>query len=96
MFSKLFRRRAPAQQDDVIQVPAGDARPAAGDIYAFHTVPTNVFAVRETGRYAAIKILGSSKRLVAIAVLDGIWSALPSLKEASRTSILNEHRFAFT
>jgi hypothetical protein len=72
------------------------AFPLAGDIYSFRTSAFSEFARPETGRYAAFKILGVSERHLVVAVLDGVWNAPPSLKEASRAAILREHRFAHT
>jgi hypothetical protein len=68
----------------------------AGNIYAFRTAPTNEFGAPETGRWAAIKVLGSNQALIVVAVLDRIWNSLPSLEEAGGAPILREHRFAFT
>ena len=32
---------------------------------------------------------------MVVAVLDDMWNALPSLKDATKAAILNEHRFAW-
>lgn len=76
--------------------PSGDARPSAGDVYAFQTAPLSEFAAPETNRYAAFKIIGVSDRQLAIAVLDGIWDRLPRLTEVSKARLLRQNRFAHT
>lgn len=76
--------------------PDENGLPRAGNIYAFRTLPLSEFAVPETGRHAAFKVLGVSEKLVAIAVLDGIWASPPSLDAANSAGILHEHRFAGT
>jgi hypothetical protein len=73
---------------------AGDGSPVAGNVYSFRTSPLSEVASPETGRYAAFKVLGVNERYVAIAVLEGIWSAPPSLRAASEAAVLHEHRFA--
>jgi hypothetical protein len=70
--------------------------PAPGQIYAFRTAPLFAVSAQETGRYAAFKVIGCSDDLVAVAVLDGVWFARPSLEQAQQTSILKEYRFAHT
>ncbi len=70
-------------------------KPNAGDIYVFRTEPTSEFSAPETGRWAAIKVLGADKHLTVIAVLDKIWNARPALAEARNASILREHRFGW-
>ena len=75
---------------------ADPAAPVTGNIYAFHTMPTNGFSVPDTGRWAVFKVLGVNERMVVVAVLDGIWNALPSLNDATKAAILKEHRFAWT
>jgi hypothetical protein len=80
-----------------IAAPGADsASPLVGDLYSFRTSPFSEFARAETGRFGAFKILGASERLLIVAVLDGVWPAPPSLKEARRAAILREHRFAHT
>jgi hypothetical protein len=75
---------------------AGDAPPVAGNVYSFRTSPLSEFALPETGRYAAFKVLGVSERYIAIAVLEGIWATPPSLSAANEAVVLHEHRFART
>lgn len=76
--------------------PSGAARPVAGNIFAFHTTPTTEFSAPETGRWAVFKVIGISERTIVVAVLDGIWNAMPSLTDAAKAQILTEHRFAAT
>ncbi len=59
-------------------------------------MPTNEFSAPDTGRWAVFKVLGVNERMVVVAVLDGIWNALPSLNDATKAAILKEHRFAWT
>lgn len=75
-------------------LPPAAESPAEGEIYAFRTTPCSDFAPPDTGRHAAFKVLCVTEKVVGIAVLDGIWSAPPSLDQAGRAAILTEHRFA--
>lgn len=68
----------------------------AGQVYSFQTRPYTEFSPPTTGRFAAIKILGTNDDYIAYAVLDGIWSTPPTFAEVRKTSILNEHRIAHT
>ena len=70
--------------------------PFPGDIYSFRTSPLSEFAAPETGRFGVFKIIGANELCLAIAVLEGIWDHPPQLDEASRASLLREHRFAHT
>ena len=94
MLSKLFGQRAPTRQRTPRPEASGGS--IAGNIYAFHTMPTNEFSAPATGRWAVFKVLGTNERMVVVAVLDGVWTSLPSLNDAIRASILREHRFAWT
>src|SRR5579863_5758588 len=68
------------------------SKPVAGNIYVFHTMPANEFSASETGRWAAIKVLGIDRKMVVVAVLDGIWTESPSMKDVGGTSILRWRR----
>jgi hypothetical protein len=96
MISKLVGLVSAGSPREAAPLSAGDGLPAAGDIYSFRTSPLSEFASPETGRYAAFKVLGANENFVAIAVLDGIWSAPPSLNAADEASVLHERRFAHT
>ncbi|CAN5646500.1 hypothetical protein BH10PSE5_BH10PSE5_04090 [soil metagenome] len=96
MFSKFFGRRAQAHRASDPREPLPSAGPTVGNVYAFHTTPTNEFGAQDTERWAAIKLLGTNEGLIVVAVLDGIWNSLPSLEKVKRVPILKEHRFAFT
>src|SRR5688572_7816744 len=89
LFPDLFK--ASAREAAMTEDARPDA-PAAGQIYSFRTTPLSEFAPPTTGRYAAFKILGADRKYVAMAVLDGIWAAPPSSREAQAASILEEHR----
>jgi hypothetical protein len=69
---------------------------APGQIYAFRTSPWTKFAPPNTGRFAAIKILGANSDYVAVAVLDRVWEKPPTLPEAGKCGVLHEHRFMHT
>lgn len=92
LFARLFQGAQHEPEGD----PSLPEEPATGQTYSFRTKPYSEFAPPATNRYAAFKILGADDKYVAIAVLDGIWPVLPTLKEARATSIINEHRFAHT
>lgn len=70
--------------------------PSVGTIDAFRTSPFSEFAPPTPGRHAALKVIGMSDKVVAVAVLDGIWRSTPTFKEADKAPILCEHRFAHT
>jgi hypothetical protein len=70
--------------------------PLTGSVYSFRTSPWSEFAAPETGRYAAFKILATNEKLLALAVLDKVWSAPPTLHIAEKAAILHERRFAHT
>jgi hypothetical protein len=75
---------------------AVDASPESGKLYSFETAPYTEFSSSQTGRYAAFKLLGVSKDYYVLAVLDGTWDRPPTLQQAARCAILEEHRFAHT
>ena len=61
---------------------------AAGQLYCFETLPATTFSPPETGRYAAIKILGIAQNCAVVAVLEGVWTTPPSLDQARRRRML--------
>jgi hypothetical protein len=73
-----------------------DPPPRAGTAFSFRTAPFSEFAPESTGRYAALKILGSNGKLIVIAVLDSIWWSPPSLDDVRACNILRERRFSFS
>jgi hypothetical protein len=74
--------------------PAG--RPYfAGDFYSFHTSPATEFGPKETGRFAALKIVGFKNETICVAVLDGIFENPPTLEEVKSLSIIRSSRFKF-
>src|SRR5438105_193288 len=73
--------------------PIEDNGPQPGNIYAFETTPLSEFANPDTKRFAAIKFLGVSDRLIVIGVLDRIWTNTPDLRETRNCGMLKEHRF---
>lgn len=66
--------------------------PGEGSIFSFHTSPFSEYSPKDTGRYAAFKILGSDAGTVTIAVLEGIWTTPPTYSEASTSAILKKRR----
>lgn len=69
LIAKLFGVGSASRDERLSPPPSG---PDKGHYYAFRTKPYNEFAHPETGRYAALKIIGSSNEMVTVAVLDGI------------------------
>ena len=66
----------------------------AGDIYSFRTSPTTGFSPKETGRYAALKVLGLSDGCACYVVLDGVFDRHPDLAQVSGLGWLREIRFS--
>jgi hypothetical protein len=74
--------------------PAG--RPyLAGDFYSFHTSPATEFSSKETGRYAALKVIAVKDNVLCIAVLDGIFGDHPAMKDVENLPVIRERRFAY-
>lgn len=65
------------------------SRPQPGQLYAFRTKVG-------TDRHAVLKIIGASSEMIAVAVLDGLWSRTPTVEEARESGVLAEHRFPFS
>lgn len=63
-------------------------RPQPGQLYAFRSKA-------EGNRHAVLKIIGVSPDTIAVAILDGVWSQPPTIKEARESGVLAEHRFGF-
>jgi hypothetical protein len=91
--TRMFKGAAHETEDETNALPT---TPATGQVYSFKTRSYSEFAPPATDRYATFKILGADDKHVTVAVLDGIWPAAPTLKEARTASIINEHRFAHT
>lgn len=70
------------------------ALPEEGHLYSFRTRPYTPFSASETGRYAALKVLGVTDKLVVIAALEPVWPSHPPLKEAAGARVLSQYRFA--
>jgi hypothetical protein len=67
----------------------------AGDIFSFRTSPATEFSPKETGRYAAIKVLGFKDGCVCFVVLNGIFDHPPDLARTSNLPWLKNIRFVF-
>jgi hypothetical protein len=66
-----------------------------GDIFSFRTAPATEFSPRETGRYAAFKVLGQRGGSVCYVVLDGIFDRHPTLEQVAKLPYLRNARFLF-
>lgn len=88
--SRLFPSKG---HNDVAPLPI-PASSSPGQVYSFKTQPYSEFAPRETGRFAAFKVLGVNEQVVVIEILDGIWSNAPTLKEARKAAALRENRLS--
>ena len=65
----------------------------AGDIYSFRTSPTCEFSPKETGRYAAIKVLGVKDKTAVYVVLDGVFGHHAEHAEITGLAWLHSTRF---
>jgi hypothetical protein len=66
----------------------------AGDVYSFRTSPATEVSPKETGRYAALKVLGQKIGLVCYVVLDGVFDRHPGLSDVSHLPHLRNSKFA--
>jgi hypothetical protein len=64
-----------------------------GDVVSFRTAPISEFGARETGRYAALKILAAAADRACFVVLDGVFDHPPELSEVAALSHLRRTRF---
>jgi hypothetical protein len=64
----------------------------AGDVYSFRTSPLSEFGPQDTGRYAALKVLGVKDGGVYYVILDGVFDHHPTPSEVSRLPWLNNTR----
>lgn len=94
LFTNPFKARQ-GKNLSVATAAPGSGDPQPGQVYSFRTAPFSEFAPSPTGRFAAFKIIGITKKLVVVAVLEGIWSKPPTPDELSGCGILKEHRFAY-
>jgi hypothetical protein len=78
--------------DRSIGNPATGDRPRSGDYLSFRTSPVPTDA-EPAGRYAALKIIETNEDFFAYAVLDGIWNAPPTLRNAREATILKRRAF---
>src|SRR5689334_2874134 len=67
----------------------------AGDVYSFRTSPATELSPKETGRYAAFKVLGEKIGLVCFVVLNGVFDRHPHLSDVSPLSHLRNSRFTY-
>jgi hypothetical protein len=65
----------------------------AGDVYSFRTSPTCEFSPKETGRYAAIKVLGVKDKNAVYVVLDAVFGRHPELAQVTSLAWLHSTRF---
>nr|ACN58786.1 hypothetical protein AKSOIL_0141 [uncultured bacterium BLR9] len=66
----------------------------AGDVYSFRTLRHPRSEGKETGRYAALKILGKQRYGVCFVVLDGTYSSHPTIDEVRHGPWLRHTRFS--
>jgi hypothetical protein len=66
-----------------------------GEIYSFATRASHKLDAALSGRYAALKIIGINKGFVCAALLDGAFSAPPSLADVTTLGVLPQLRFSF-
>jgi hypothetical protein len=66
--------------------------PRSGDYFSFRTSPA-LTGTEPTGHYAALKIIETNEDFFAYAVLDGIWNAPPTLRNAREAAILKLRAF---
>ena len=72
--------------------PAG--RPyLVGDFYSFHTSPATEFGPKETGRFAALKIVGFKGKSICVGVLNDIFENQPTLEQVKGLSVIRSRRF---
>jgi hypothetical protein len=64
----------------------------AGGIYSFRTSPASEFSPKETGRYAALKVLGVKDGGVYYVILDGVFDRHPDMADVSQLAWLNQTR----
>lgn len=64
-----------------------------GSRFGFRTTPLFPSSPPETGRYGALVILGHNSDLIAIGVLDGVWTSMPTLAEVAEQSLMRHSRF---
>jgi hypothetical protein len=69
-----------------------DEQYQAGGVYSFRTSPVSEFDPKDTGRYAALKVLGVKDGGVYYVILDGVFDHHPTLPEVSQLPWLNNTR----
>ena len=67
-----------------------------GEIYSFKTRPITEFGPPETGRYAALKIIGRRDGQICLVTLEVIFDEQPTLSDVARLPYLENNRFQFT
>jgi hypothetical protein len=90
LLRRLFLGRSSG--DRSIGNPATGERPRSGDYFSFRTSPVPTDA-GPAGHYAALKIIETNEGFFAYAVLDGIWNAPPTLRNAREATILKRRAF---
>jgi hypothetical protein len=58
-----------------------------GSVWSFRTRPCTEFSPPDTGRYAALKVIEATPRLIAVVLLDGVWNAAPDLEAVARRDL---------
>ena len=63
-----------------------------GSVFGFATTPLFPSSP-PTGRFGALVVLGYNADLVVIGVLDGVWTAMPTLAEVTGRKLMRHSRF---
>ncbi len=59
-----------------------------GSVFGFGTSPLYPSSPPETGRYGALVVIGHDRDLIVVGVLDGVWTAMPSLDDVAGLALM--------
>lgn len=66
-----------------------------GTVFGFRTAPMFEDSPPDTGRYGALVVLAHDADIVALGVLEGVWTLMPTLDEVRDRPLLRCNRFFF-
>lgn len=66
-----------------------------GTVFGFRTAPLFEDSPRDTGRYGALVVLAHDGDVVALGVLAGVWTSMPTVDDVRDTPLLRRNRFFF-
>lgn len=66
-----------------------------GTVFGFRTQPIFADSPPETGRYGAFVVLAHNAEMIALGVLDGVWTSMPTLEQVRDRELLRRNRFFF-